>query len=353
MNSFQFWVFKIMSWSPFLRVTDDSKFNQVTKNSTQFRFSIISFNMGITSFYFLTWDTSRSFKWKHKLNLYEVQGFYQNINRYENEYDVYLAELDNKSSVNVSAEKDFLTQRISETENTKNKAFNKFLAYIAIFVFILPLYAPKLPNLLPFLTSYKVLYVIVMIYIIANLTFLTIEVIKVKNFTRVTFSNIRNASENEVEKKLNAMMFYELKHHNNEATFEVSVIRNIEKYMLVLILWSIFIIVSSNIEQGLQKASENKPTQSVQKDAAIVTLNVKTETNFNELVKANKKDIESIEDNVLQEKYKKIIVISEKNNKLSSDLIRLLKLYKGKNISIIDLRKKKHPNYIEILMLKE
>jgi hypothetical protein len=349
----QFWLFKILSWSPVFRVTDDSKFNQVTKNSTQFRFSIISCNIGIKSYYFFTWDTSRRFKLRNKLTLYEVHNFEQNIARYGNEYDVYLAELDSKSPHHINAEKEFLTQRISEAENLKNKTFNKFLAYIAIFVFILPLYAPKLLKLLPFLTNYKIIYVIVMAYIIVNLTFLTIEIIKVKSFSRVSFRDIRNANDDDVEKKLTAMLFYEWKHHSNESTFEVSIIKNIEKYMFALIVWSGLIILGSNIEQGIKKTSDDNQIKSVQKGAAIFTLEVKTETNFNELAKADKKEIEQINDNILQGNYKKVIVVSDKNNKLSSDVIRLLKLYKEENISIIDVRKKKYPKYIEIIMLKE
>src|SRR6478752_9537880 len=98
MSRLQLWLLKILSWSPVLRITDDSGFNQISRNSTQFRVSIVSFNVGVSSFYFLTWDASRRFKLMHKLSLYEVQGFYQNINSYGNEYDAYLAELGNKSS---------------------------------------------------------------------------------------------------------------------------------------------------------------------------------------------------------------------------------------------------------------
>ena len=353
MNKFQFWLLKIMSWSPVLRVTDDSNFNRIDKGSTQFRLSIFSLNIGIISLYFFTWDTSRSFKFFHKLNLYEAQKFYENVESYEDEYDVYLDQLDNKDIKNINAEKSFLTQRISEIENIKNKTFNKFLAYIAIFAFLLPLYAPKLPNVVPFLTSYKILYVIVLVYIIVNLAFLTIELIKVKEVKRVTLNDIQSASKDKVDKRLTAMLFYEWKHHDNESTFEVAVIRNIEKYMLVFILWSVFIIVGTNIEQGIKKTSENNPVQKIQKNAVIVTLQVKEETNFNELAKANKEEIEKIKDNILQGNYKKVIVVSEKNNKLSSDVIRLLELYKDKNVSIIDVRKKKYPKYIEVILLKE
>lgn len=353
MSRIQFLFFKIMSWSPVFRITDDSSFNRIDRDSTEFRFSLFSLNIGIISLYFFTWNTSKRFKWMHKLTLYEAQKFEHNVTSFENEYDIYLAELENKDNTNINAEKDFLTQRISEIENLKNKTFNKFLAYVAIFVFVLPLYAPKLPNLLPLLTSYKFVYVIVMGYIIANLTFLTIEIIKVKKVKRVSFSEIRNAPGNKVEKKLNAMLFYEWKHQNNESTFDVAVIRNIEKYMGLLIFWSIFIIVSSNVEQGIKTSNENIQVRSDQKDAAIVTLQMGTKTNLNELIKKNEKNLEEIEDNILQDKYKKVIVVSENNNKLSSDLIRLLELYKEKNVSIIDVRKKKYPDHIEVILVKE
>lgn len=351
MSRFKFWFFKIMSWSLFLRITDDSRFNRIDRNSNKFRFSIFSLNFGIISLYVFTWDTTGRFKWIHKLELYEVQKFNQNIENFENEYDVYLVQLNTKSNTNLNAEKDFLTQRISEIENLKNKTFNKFLAYVAIFVFILPLYAPILPNLSPFFTSYKVVYVIAMGYIITNLICLTVEILKVKSIKRVTFSSIQDANEEEVEKKLIAMLFYEWKHHMNESTFKVAVVKNIEKYMGILILCSIFIIVNSNVEQGMQTKNDSIQEQNIHKDVTVFTFS--TETNFNELIKKNKVKIEEIKDIALHGNYKKVIVVSQSNNQLSHDLIKILELYKDTDVSIIDVRKKKYPDYIEVILLKE
>lgn len=175
-----------------------------------------------------------------------------------------------------------------------------------------------------------------------------------KSFSRVTFRDIRNERRQGVaEKKLNAMLFYEWRLHNNESTFEVSIIKNIEKYMFVLIIWSGLIVVGSTFEQAIKKTNDDNQVQSVQEDAAIVTLKLKTENNFHDLAKSNKEEIEKIKGNVLQGNYKKLIVVSEKDNKLSKDVIRLLNLYKDEDISIIDIRKTKYPNYIEIIMLKE
>lgn len=342
-----------MSWSPLFRVTDDSRFNRIDRNSTEFRISIFSFNIGIVSIYILSWDSSKNFKIMHKINLYEAQKYEQNVARFENEYDDYLSELDNKEIININVEKDFITRRISEIENLKNKTFNKFLAYVAIFVFILPLYAPQFLNLLTLLTSYKVLYVIVMGYIITNLFCLTIEILKVKQVKRVLFSNIRSTNGDDVEKKLNAVLFYEWKHQNNESTFEVAVIRNIEKYMGVLILWSVFIILSSNVEQGIKTINKDTQVHGVQKDVVVVIIPVEEEITLNELIKINKKKVEGIENNILHGNYKKVVIVSESKNKLSKDLIDLIDLYKDENVRIIDVRKKKYPEQIEVILLKE
>lgn len=340
-----------MSWSPFLRVTDDSKYNKIEKESVKFRFSIFSLTLGVVSLYILTWDTERKFKWFHKLNLYDVQRYKENIDEFESLYDDYLLELQEKEQINKVEEREFLSKRITETETQKGKTFNKFLAYIALFVFIVPLYAPKLTKLTPYLGTYKTAYVLIMGCAILNLALLTYEIVKVKNNKRVTFNDIRQAPKEQVENKFVAMLFYEWKHLNNESILEVALVKNIEKYMGILILLSITIIISSNIEDGVKTSKEKAPI--VQENALVFTFPSIEEDNFHALLQENSKEIDVMKNHVLSGKYTQAIVISNSDDKMSDDLVKIISLYRDQNMRIIEVREKNYPEHIEVILIKE
>ncbi|WP_150285051.1 hypothetical protein [Rummeliibacillus sp. TYF-LIM-RU47] len=351
MKKLQFCLFKVLSWSPFLRVTDDSKYNKIGKESMKFRFSIFSLTLGVVSVYILTWNTERKFKWFHKLNLYDVQRYKENIEEFETLYDDYLHELQEKKPTNKIIEKEFLSKRIVETETQKAKTFNKFLTYITLFVFIVPLYAPKLTKLTPYLDTYKTVYVLIMGCVILNLALLTYEIVKVKNSKRVKFNDIRQASKEQVENKLIAMLFYEWKHLNNESILEIALVKNMEKYMSIMILLSIIIIISSNIEDGVKASIEKAPI--VQEKALVFTFQNVEEDNFHTLLLENNKKIDMVKNHVLSGKFNQVIVISDSDEKMSDDLVKIISLYKDQNMRIIKVRKKNYPEHIEVILTKE
>ncbi|VEI06586.1 hypothetical protein [Kurthia zopfii] len=162
MKKFNYYLKKLLSWSPILRVTDDSKYNKIEKGSVEFRISFVSFTLGIVSYYFFTWKPKEGSKCFHKLNLYDVQKYNENIRKFEIQYDEYLEELKEKDTTNKKVEKEFLSRRISEIETIKGRTFNKFLAYIALFVFIVPLYISKMTISIPKLTTYNIICVLIM-----------------------------------------------------------------------------------------------------------------------------------------------------------------------------------------------
>lgn len=351
MDNLKFWLFKILSWSPILRVTDDSKYNKVEKGANKFRISIFSCTIGIYSFYLITWDHDKKFNIFHKLNLYDVQRYQKNIESFEKLYDDYLIELSTKEEVNKAAEKEFLSRRMSEIEIQKSKTFNKFLAYIALFVFILPLYAPKLTKIFPYLGTYKIIYVLIMSCIILNLAFLTYEILKVKNSKRVIFKGIREASIDQAENNLIAMLFYEWKNLNNESILDVALVKNMEKYMSMLILISLFIIISSNVETVLEKAKEKTPDSP--KSALVFTISRTEEFTFPKLLQENNKKIDLIKNDVLSGEYSKVILISDVNDKVSDNLAQLISLYKDHNVRVVEVKKKNYPKQIEVILTKE
>lgn len=351
MSNLKLLFYKIMSLSPVFRITDDERYNKIERKSNEFRCSVISFTVGVYSYFFFTWDSKKNFCWFYKLNLYDVQKYEINGQIFEDEYDKYLIELNNKSEKNINAEKEFLLLRKSEVEIQKNKTFNKFLAYIAIIVFILPLYAPELKNLTSYLNSYKIIYIFIMLNIIINITFLIYEILKVKNSKRVTFNQLRNAFKWQANNKLVAGLYYEWKNLNNELTMKVALIKNIEKYMSILFFVSISIVLSSNIEKYLIETEDE--ILFVRNDASVFIFSSEEEISFQELIKKQSQKINRMNSDILSGEYNQAIVMTSTDEELKKDFIQLISVYKSKKMSIIEIENKNYPQQIEIILVKE
>lgn len=348
MNRYRFFILKALSYSPFFRVTDDSRFNEVTQNPKELRYSLFSFNVGIKSFYFVTRDYTKKFKWVHTLDLFEAQKYRKNIEDYGIEYDSYKAELEGKEAESIVAEKEFINLRMSEIANIKNKTFNKFLAYLAIFAFIFPIYSPKLTNILPYIKSYKLAFIVVLIYIFLNLISLAISFVKVRGVTRTLFDNIKSAEKPLQE--LNALFFYEWKIFNNESNFEVAIIKNIEKYMFGTVLFSLLFMLSINIEEWSDKQGQSNLNSIAESNSEVIIF--QDQLGFQELLKENQTQIDKIKEGILENKYNTVIVISNDND-ISEELIELFKLYTKDDAGIISIKEGSYNNRIEVILLKE
>lgn len=350
MNRFIFYLYKILSFSPLFTVSDDNRYGEVLRESSNFRKSLVSFKIGIKAFYIVTFNHINKFNWIHTINLYDVQNYEENIEINGNEYDAYKIELDMKGEDNILSEREFINHRISEVVNVKNKIFNKFLAYVAIFAFLLPLFTPKIMDLWTYVKLYKLIFILSIAYIFLNVFFLFFAFIRVKGFNRTTFKNIRD-SETPV-RELNALLFYEWKNLQNESVFEVAVIKNLEKYIASIILWGMLIIACINVE-GAIKANNTVDNTSnyVQNHSEVIIF--QSETNFNSLLKNNDVNINRITDGILNKEYKTVVIVSKDNNKLSDRLLKLFELYNNGNTSIIEIKNKDYTDQIEVIVLEK
>lgn len=338
-----------MSLSPVFTVSDDTKFGQIVRESSNLRKSFFSFKIGIKGFYIVTFDHLNKFKWIHTSNLYDVQNYEENIAKNGDLYDVYRMELNDKEDESIVSEREFINHRITEIVNIKNKIFNKFLAYVAIIAFILPLFTPKMMDLWNYIKSYKIIFIITIAYIFLNVFFLSFALIRVKGFRRTIFRTIRNSEK--PEKELNALLFYEWKNLQNESTFEVAVIKNLEKYIVSIILWGVLIIACYNVEEAIKANKKvDKTVGFVQNHSEVIFF--QSETNFNSLLKKNDKIINQIKDGILNKKYKTVVVVSKENNNLSGNLLNLFKLYNNGDTSIIEIKNKDYTEQIEIILLE-
>lgn len=358
MNRFLYCIFKILSYSPVLRITDDSKFNEITKKSTKLRISLFSFNLGIRSCYFFTYNFSTKKKsLKFILNLYDVLEYDKRIKKNGDDYDNYLKELsskpsskrNNKLNEKILIEKEYILYKISEEMSIKNKTFNKFLAYLAIIALIIPLYASKLTNILSYagIFGYKIIFAILLIYCFINLVCLIYSFIKIKEFERTKFSSLRKDKHPSVLN--NALLYYEMKNKNVESNMEVSIIKNLEKYVFFIIIISSIILITSNVETW--KVKDKKHYGEEIKASENKSILLKSELSINRFIKTNKEKINVINNSILSGKYEKVLIITNKKNHLQTDLKKLFELYKSEKVDVINITNKNLSDNVQIILL--
>ena len=173
--------------------------------------------------------------------------------------------------------------------------------------------------------------------------------VKVRQLTRTVFDNIR--SSNTPLKELNALLFYEWKILDNESNFQVAIIKNLEKYMLGIVLVSVLFMISINIEEWSKANNHFNNNTNVQDNSELIVF--EGELELNEFLKANNTKINRIKDGILQDKYNTIILISSGSNDVSQELIKLFTLYKGNDTSIISIKESSRIDKIEVILLKE
>jgi len=352
MNKYVFYIFKILSYSPLFRITDDDRFNEVTKKSTKLRISLLSFNLGVKSYHFISWillnhEKSGIFI----LNLYDVMEYDERINKNGDDYDDYLKELNTKTNEKRLIEKEYILYKISEETNIKNKTFNKFLAYLAIIALIIPLYASKLTNLASYTgqLSYKIIFSILLIYCFTNLVCLIHSFIRIKGYHRTLFSSLRK--DKQADSLINALLYYEMKNKSVESNMEVSIIKNLEKYVVLIIIISSLVFIVSNIENWKISSEKNHVEES--KNLKSKSLLLKSELNINMFIKTNKNKIDDVNNDILSEKYGKVLIISNKKSRIKNDLKKIFEIYKSRKVDVISITNNDLSDKVQIILLEE
>lgn len=243
-------IIKFFSYMPLLTFSDDRYFGEIRKSQIVYnhlRFSIFSVKLGVRSYYLITWTKTNKIKLFFSQNLYMVQK-YPDEDRLNNIYDKYESELKLLGINNEDTKlihKEALQYKISETEQIKNSTFNKFLAYLALIVFIIPLFSDYFENIYKYKEVYQLIFIVFIVYQCINLMMLSYSFIKVKSVDRVTFTSIRKS-----QKALDhfiLMLFYEWRSQEQEKTMQVSLIKNIEKYIVSIVLSCFFLLIVHNV----------------------------------------------------------------------------------------------------------
>ncbi|MEK4640039.1 hypothetical protein NST14_28345 [Bacillus sp. FSL W8-0519] len=352
-SKLKYFSIKLLSYSPLLRFTDDTTFGEITETITKLRFSLISFNTGQWIFHFLTTikdNNTRTFNYFKILKLKEVQNL-PDLNAIDTKYNNYEIYVNTLSDEDCVIHKDALQYKLSQIEARKNKAFNKYLAYIAIVALILPLYASFFNKLYDLKDYYTVIFTIILLYSSFNLLLFISSFIKIKNAPRVTFRSIRNSSA--PAKALTLALYYDWLVSDEESTVQVTIIKNIEKYMLTIISISLLFLVTFNIVEYTKKSTVKNSVVEKSKDNHSEMLTLDTSSDPKQFLYINKDVFAKIENTLLKNNVTKVIIVYNKS-KMNDNYQRILNLintYSSKDTDIIKLESNKN-NEVQIILLK-
>ncbi|WP_458411475.1 hypothetical protein ACNQFZ_11430 [Schinkia sp. CFF1] len=266
--SWTFRIFQFLSLLPIFRVTCDAGFGEITRKRNLLRFSLLSINWGKHILHLFTfqwfWGTPPQGQIKERFRIYRVLSltdvekpldkheFKQRINKHK--LEVKNLDFEKKEVI-----KEALFYKIGNIKDSKNRTFNKFLAYLAIVAFLIPIYTPYLTRtgkVLDYEGFFQILIFVIIYYITLNFLNLILffhNFIKVKSYDRYAYQDVKNSADPLTE--LLQMVYFERYLTEFEWIREVTLIKNIEKYIKGIVIMSIALIIVHNISSHYQ--SEN------------------------------------------------------------------------------------------------
>ncbi|OLO42374.1 hypothetical protein BTR23_03915 [Alkalihalophilus pseudofirmus] len=339
---------KLLSYSPILRITDDSGFGEIKEGSLdRLRISFLSFNLGKRIIHLITYCIeTKEFKIAKIINLEEVCNYPND--EADEAYDTYKVELETVSDDTVLIHKEALMYKINQLEGTKNKTFNKYVAYIAIIALILPLYGTQLGKLHNLTDDYKLLFLVALVYVLVNLLLFFNDFMKVRGYSRSLFSSIQNSDT--PLKELTELLYYEWRTIKSESNFQVTLIKNIEKYMIWFVIISVLLLTFHTAEQHISKVHSSIDIETSSSPSTLIHI---TESPSNvDFLKINDLELTNLKDRLLYSNIDKVIILYNEETSSFSALVKFLDMYNDGSADIIELRDT-NTQMISVIVIEE
>jgi len=348
---------KISSYFPIFSFTDDQHFGEVIKKSQDLRFSFFRTSFGINKFYFLT-IKNKCFKIFYKLNLYKVQSEPAQ-EEIENKGKQYEELIKDKSEDSIRLHIEVLKHKISQSDATTSRTFNKILYYNALYLVLLPFLILWLKGQDTSFT--QILIFIVLIYVLINIYLFLYQFLKVSSFYRFPFREFKN---NDSTPKQLAKFLYQEWYASRKGVLYVTYVKNIEKYAgysMLCMGFLVCLLLSNNIKTFIDDKIV-KPYTAIKGSSKIIdekiifdlSLDEKEFFNKNNLYKLN-----NLKEELLNGQIKQILILSSET-KLArgkyKKIFDLLQLYNLRKIPInqVDLGTSldKKQSHMTILILR-
>lgn len=248
---------KILSWLPFFRVTDDENFGTLRPNSEQLRLSLLSINLGPLIFFLFTYgfrlsstsEEDNRFPKEFRLiyclplSLVDQKLDEGKLRSLREQHKMKLSTMEPEER---SVMKETLLFKYDQLKERQTRTFNKFLAYLAVIAFIIPIFIPAILKLSVIFDNpgwVVAVYCILGYYLISsfwNVTAFLYYFIRVGYYTRFKYILVK-------ESDLPDIAFLDGLYSDRykldvETIKEVTIIRNIEKYMAGIVIMSILFL---------------------------------------------------------------------------------------------------------------
>jgi hypothetical protein len=329
---------------PFLRVTDDANFGTITIDSKQLRFSLFSLNIGTIIIFFISYGFWRGtpnqqsnalifpkgFRWFYiiRFSVFEEQVSTAKHDQLKIDHINFLSV---STPTNLSSYKEGLVYRINQIKDTMTLSFNKFLAYLAIVVFIIPLYVP---SFLKFNSIFRErmwiqwTYFIItyyLFYFLINWAVFLKKFIMIKSHRRSKYGDVKNDPQPELA--LINSYYLDFQHMKAESTNDVSYMRNIEKHITYTLVLSFILLLFTTTTTSNSKEPVVKVTHNAQYQIKMVDLS-KSAT---DVIQASETELTDLKTSFLADKIKQVVLISSVDTS-QENYIRINQLIRSYNV---------------------
>lgn len=341
-----YWLLKILSYLPLLNVSDDGEFGDITPDSSNLRYSLITVRFGEYILHLFSIKQGR-FEFIKLINLKELvcskyEANVSSISKYSN----FVAEREDDEEVRVNIET--LKLKISEQSERKNVTLTKAWIYNAVLLMLVSLglpYAIKLWKVEPLLLALFCIWVGLRF---TSALVLSLAIVKVGGFETFNFTEIAKCSLEEPPQnplRVFASKLYDL-YLNSKAegdrvvSYNTNLQRDI-KYLLVLIfLLVVYLNIAGILKTVPSIIQPSEPENSVYK------------INLDEDEKRSLISLVDIEKTLLNEKVSKVVILGGTKSSVE-DLEKILQTFNVSSAPIYKLFDNKNDDCINIFIIKE
>lgn len=252
----------LLGMSPIFNFSCPSNFgeinyNDVIEHSKEMYFSLFSFKVGSIYFLFITkriGETGYFFEMVRKVSLNDIQKLprYERINEKYDEYITYLfgnsydkrktGKFNKDIEKEINSYSEILEIYLDKTNRTSELTTNKINLYTAIVAVIMPLQANffKLNN--NSIGMFLFMLLLLLLYQYVNLFLFFFRYIKVKEYTELIPGNFITKKNAKAEVLL--MKYYNGMLQEDKNLYNVTILKNIEKYFRYSLIISLIIYMS-------------------------------------------------------------------------------------------------------------
>ncbi|OCZ49918.1 hypothetical protein [Dehalobacter sp. TeCB1] len=350
MNKKYFWFIYLLSLSPILSVTDDDNFGDITRETKLFRISLLNLCFGVQSFYLFTYKKGDGFKLFECLNL---RHFAIEESVILEKVDNYRKTIESKTDADINIHIKDLQYKIEKEEAIKNGSFNKMVAYNTLTLLAVGLTIPYLVNIYKIVEHqfFYILFIFIFAYNFTNILAHILEILRVNTILRSSFGDLKK-SQNTLH-EFAASLYLDWYAVKDEARIFVSYVKNIEKYIKIILFYFVLFICIYNF----LAYNENKLPSVPANNASTYILNFSLDER-DIFSPQNLTQFDRVREGLITDKITQVIIVKSPSLKsreidVYQKILSLLKTYNISHVKILEVEQtnQSDSNQISIIII--